>query len=239
MTPDAAVVLMDQVQQDVARSFFRRTSILAGISLEIQPGESVALVGPSGAGKTSLLRVVLGLSRPTHGTVRIFGGAPGAAAARHRIGFLPDDQGLPSRSTGNQILSLHARLAAVDVAAPLECCRRLGIEQDLNRSVGVWSLGMRVRLALAIALIGPPELLVLDEPFTGLDLQTRDRVKEELARHADGGRVMIVSSHLLLDLAGLVTRVCLIQGGRITADETAAKVFENDPETWFREKIAS
>ncbi len=217
---------------------FHSRRVLEGIDLEIPTGAAVALVGPSGSGKSTLLRLLLGLIPPSEGSVRIRGLGPAEALSRVRAGYLPEDQGLPPGLTGDETVALHAGMTGESGGATRERLTRLGLLPDLPRRVSTYSHGMKVRLALGVALAGRPDLLVLDEPFSGLDPALRLLAHRELKEYVEQGGALVVSSHLLTDLAGLVSRVIILLEGKLRRDVAAEEVFLGRPEEWFVEQVA-
>jgi len=222
-----------------AVSPLRTRRALSGVDLEISPGEAVALVGPSGAGKSTFLRLLVGAIAPTEGDVRVFGVPPAEAARARRLGYLPDDLGIPPGLTGREVARLHAGLARARPAEAEARLDRLGLRAALDLPAASYSLGMRARLAIAAAMAGPPDLLLLDEPFTGLDPALRRAVREELKAFVAAGGTLLASSHLLVDLQGLVSRVVAIFEGRLRDDVPAAAVFAGDPEAWYLDRAAA
>jgi heme exporter protein A len=207
---------------DISRHFGRRRA-LSRVSITARTGEIIGLLGPNGAGKSTLIGVLATLVAPTSGDVR-FGDARagGDAALRHRIGLLAHELHLYPELTARQNLVFFARLYGLDapaiVAAALE---RANLTDRADDDVAGFSRGMRQRLALERALLHRPRLVLLDEPFTGLDDTAVGLVRERLRHLAADGCIVVMATHDL-DLAdGLVTRVALMRGGRLVSDEAA------------------
>jgi ABC-2 type transport system ATP-binding protein len=199
---------------------FGRTLVLAGLDLRVGEGELYGLIGPNGAGKTTALRVALGLLAADAGRVRLLGRDPrsaGGARAR-RVGSLIEAPALSPRLTGREYLALIARWAGVRDAEADRVAGLLGLGRMADRPTATWSTGMRQVLATAAALVGPPDLLVLDEPTVGLDPGHRRRVNDLLADHAARGGTVLLSSHQLDDAERLCTRVGLMAAGRLLAE---------------------
>ncbi len=209
---------------DVSRHFGRRRA-LSKISLSFGAGEIVGLLGPNGAGKSTLIGILSTLVAPGSGAVR-YGAhtaASGGAALRARIGFLAHELHLYPELSARQNLTFFARLYGIaDRAAPDAALERAGLADRGDDVVSGFSRGMRQRLALERALLHRPRLVLLDEPFTGLD-DTAVRVVDDRIRGlARLGALVVVATHDL-DLAdGLVSRVVLVRNGRIVGDEPAA-----------------
>ncbi|MGF1646182.1 MAG: ABC transporter ATP-binding protein [Kineosporiaceae bacterium] len=189
------------------------------VDLVVRPGEVVAVCGHNGAGKTTLLDVVTGLRAPDGGTVRIGAVDPRRLGpdGRARLGVAPADTGLPPAARGGRLLrhvaSLHRAPADID-----DLVRRLELREALRRQVRRTSTGQRQRLAVACALIGRPEVLVLDEPTASLDASGRRVVVDLLREAADGGAAVLWTSHTLQDVARGSDRVVVLHDGRVMAD---------------------
>ncbi len=208
--------------RELAKSFGPRTA-LAGVSLEIPAGQSVTLVGPNGAGKTTLLRILATLTRPTSGTVRIAGLDPARAGeeVRRKIGFLSHRTLLYSDLTAGQNLGFYARMYHLSdgparVAALLE---RVGLTARRDDLVGTFSRGMQQRLAVARAVLHRPTVLLLDEPYTGLDLQAAQALTDLLTELAGEGRTILLTTHNLERGLAVGQRVVVLNRGRIVRDE--------------------
>jgi ABC-type multidrug transport system ATPase subunit len=209
---------------DVSRHFGRRRA-LSHVSLTLGAGDIVGLLGPNGAGKSTLIGVLATLASPTLGEVT-YGGRPAralGAALRFRIGLLAHDLHLYPELSARQNLAFFAELYGLDARSPVAAALdSAGLADRADDPVQGFSRGMRQRLALERALIHQPRLVLLDEPFTGLDDRAVALVADRLKRLAAGGAIVVVATHDL-DLAdGLVTRVALVRGGRLLSDEPAA-----------------
>jgi ABC-2 type transport system ATP-binding protein len=199
---------------------FGRTMVLAGLDLAVDEGELYGLIGPNGAGKTTALRVALGLLEADAGQVRLLGRDPRSAGGSRprRVGSLIEAPALSPRLTGREHLELiahwsGARDGEVDRVAGL-----LGLGRMTDRPTATYSSGMRQVLATAAALVGPPDLLVLDEPTVGLDPGHRRRVNDLLGAHVARGGTVLLSSHQLDDAERLCTRVGLMAAGRLVSE---------------------
>jgi len=199
---------------------FGRTLVLAGLDLRVGQGELYGLIGPNGAGKTTALRVALGLLGADAGRVRVLGRDPRSAggARPRRVGSLIEAPALPPRLTGREYLALIAGWASARDAEVDRVAGLLGLGRMADRPTATWSTGMRQILAIAAALVGPPDLLVLDEPTVGLDPGHRRRVNDLLADHVARGGTVLLSSHQLDDAERLCTRVGLMAAGRLVAE---------------------
>ncbi len=196
------------------------------VDLDLAPGECVAMVGHNGAGKSSLIKLMLGLTTPTAGSVRVLGGDPASAAASHirrQVGFLPESVAFHPSMTGRETLDFYARLKSVPRGGNDALFERVGLESAaVKRRVGTYSKGMRQRLALAQALLGGPKVLFLDEPTTGLDPALRQSFYEIVRDLRDAGTTVLLCSHALTELEGQADRVVVMNRGRKVADGSLA-----------------
>jgi ABC-2 type transport system ATP-binding protein len=197
-----------------------------GLDLTVGRGEFYALLGPNGAGKTTTLRMVAGLVAPDAGRIEVLGIdlAADPAAAKRRIAYLPDEPLLYGKLKPVEYLEFVAGLWGIDgkVAAPRarELLAWLDLEQHAHELTEGFSRGMKQKLALAGALIHAPELLILDEPLTGLDAGAARQVKDLLLAHVAGGGTVILTTHILEVAERLAQRIGIIQHGRLIAEGT-------------------
>jgi Cu-processing system ATP-binding protein len=196
------------------------------VSFALPQGARVALVGHNGAGKTTLMKLMLGLARPSAGRVLMLGHDPaeGAREMRRHIGWLPENVTFNGALTGRELLRFFARLKGERPAQADAMLERVGLGAAARRRVGTYSKGMRQRLGLAQALLGAPRALLLDEPTTGLDPEVRQGLYDTLARLADGGTTVLLSSHALEELEGRVERVIILDRGRLVAAGSMAEL---------------
>ncbi|AWJ92710.1 ABC transporter ATP-binding protein (plasmid) [Azospirillum baldaniorum] len=196
------------------------------VDLDLAAGECVAMVGHNGAGKSSLIKLMLGLTTPTAGSIRVLGGDPASAAASHirrQVGFLPESVAFHPSMTGRETLDFYARLKRVPRDGNDALFDRVGLEPAaVKRRVGTYSKGMRQRLALAQALLGGPKVLFLDEPTTGLDPALRQSFYEIVRSLRDAGTTVLLCSHALTELEGQADRVVVMNRGRKVADGSLA-----------------
>jgi len=193
------------------------------LSFRVEQGQVLGLLGPNGAGKTTVLRMLMGLIRPSAGEIRVFGHRVAAGSpVLSRIGSFVEGSGFLPHLSGAANLRLYwaatgrpARAARFDEALEIA-----GLGTAVHRRVGAYSQGMRQRLAIAQAMLGLPDLLVLDEPTNGLDPPQIHAMREVLRGYAAGGRTVLVSSHLLAEVARVATRVGVLHHGRLV-DEFA------------------
>ncbi len=194
-----------------------------GIDLTVQPGEIVAFLGPNGAGKTTTIDMLLGLARPDRGGVAVFGMPPTQAISRGYVGAVLQSGGLLKDLTVAETVLLTSTLF-VKTRAVEEVLERAGIVEIADRRVGKCSGGEQQRLRFAMALLSDPELLVLDEPTTGMDVQGRRDFWSAIRQDATRGRTVLFATHYLEEADAYADRVVLVRQGRIVADGTAAEV---------------
>ena len=199
--------------------------VLDGVDLRVAQGEIVALLGPNGAGKTTLVEIVEGFRDADGGRVAVLGAEPavGGPALKARLGIMLQAGGLDPRATPIDALRLYA--AFHDGArSPESILALVGLSAVARTRVRRLSGGERQRLALGVALIGEPEVLVLDEPTAGMDPEARQATRELIAGLRDGGRAILLTTHDLADVERLADRVAILHGGRIIATGTPAEL---------------
>ncbi|MDP2623910.1 MAG: ABC transporter ATP-binding protein [Actinomycetota bacterium] len=200
------------------------------LSFTAPAGKVTGFLGPNGAGKTTTFRCLLGLVAPTSGAALIDGCAyRDLASPRHHVGAVLESTGFHPARTGRNHLRVIARAAGFDAPRIDPLLELVGLQSASDRRVGGYSLGMRQRLAIAAAMLGDPEVLVLDEPANGLDPEGVSWIRRLMRIWADEGRTVVVSSHLLAEVAQAVDRVVIIRDGTLVteadiADLTADRV---------------
>lgn len=221
--PDAVVIEGLRVRRG-------RHEVLDGLSLRIPRGQVTGLLGPSGCGKTTLMRSIVGVQRIHGGTVTVFGAPAGSRALRHRVSY--GTQG--SAVYGDLSVRENLRYFASVVGAPRgevgEVIERVGLTGQAQQRVADLSGGQQNRVSLAAALLGDPELVVLDEPTVGLDPVLRAELWALFRDIADGGTTMLVSSHVM-DEALRCDRLLLMRDGRVIADSTPRQLLADTGET--------
>ncbi len=224
--PDAPALFLSGLHKAFGRP------AVDGLSLSVRRGELYALLGPNGAGKTTTLRMVAGLLAPDAGRIDVNGIdlARDPAGAKRTMAYLPDDPMLYGKLKPTEYLEFVAGLWGVDAAAAEPRARRLLDWLDLSKHAHEltegFSRGMKQKLALAGALIHEPQLLILDEPLTGLDAGAARQVKDLLQSHVAGGGTVILTTHILEVAERLAQRIGIIQHGRLIAEGTLGELRE-------------
>jgi ABC-2 type transport system ATP-binding protein len=190
---------------------------LDDVDLELRVGDVLALLGPNGAGKTTALSILLGLRRADVGRAELFGADPRLPASRRAIGVTPQETGFPPTARVGEIADLVAAHFATPVATP-ELLGRFGLAEHARRQIGGLSSGERRRLSVALAFAARPLAVFLDEPTTGLDVETRRAVWSELEVYAQAGGTILLTTHYLEEAEALASRVALIARGRVAAE---------------------
>src|SRR5688500_14517010 len=192
------------------------------VNMTVRRGEVYGFLGPNGAGKTTTLRMLLGLIRPTAGTAVVLGATPGAPAGVRRVGALIEGPGFYPYLSGRDNLRVMARYQGVDDRAVNIALDRVDLAARSGDKFRAYSLGMKQRLGVASALLGEPDLLVLDEPTNGLDPAGMADMRRLLVDVAAGGQTVLLSSHLLAEVQEICHRVGVIADGRLVAEGTVA-----------------
>ena len=212
----------------IAKGYGGRT-VLTDVSFRIGAGEIFALLGPNGAGKTTTVQIIEGYRRPDHGSVNVLGADPARASREHRarVGLmLQGGGGVDPRMTAGEVVRLYARFHARP-RDPDELLRLVGLADAASRTrYRRLSGGERQRVALAVALVGRPDLAILDEPTAGMDVEARAATRELLARLRAEGTTVLLTSHDLADVERLADRIAILDRGRLvtlgTPDELSA-----------------
>jgi len=204
----------------VFRDFWGRDKVLAvdGLDLEIQAGEVFGLLGPNGSGKSTTIKMLLGLLYPTSGAARVFGRPPTDTTIKSRIGFMPEESYLYRFLNAYETLDYYGRLFRLDRTERRrrtdQLIEMVGLKRAGRRPIGTYSKGMARRIGLAQALINDPDLLILDEPTTGLDPIGTRQIKDVIETLGEHGKTVLLCSHLLADVEDVCDRVCIMYGGR-------------------------
>jgi heme exporter protein A len=189
------------------------TPVLVGVDLRVEAGELVVLLGSNGAGKTTLLRVLATLLRPSGGSLSLFGVDP--RSARRRVGYVGHESGCYADLTGVENLSFHASLHGVPLGRVSEVLEWSGLSSAASRPLRTYSRGMSQRLALSRAMLHRPDLLLLDEPYSGLDPSAASRLDSLLVDLRSAGHTIVLTTHDLARVVPLSTSVAILHRGRI------------------------
>lgn len=213
-----------------------KKTVFDGIDLDVPRGQITGMLGPSGCGKTTLMRSIVGVQKLAGGSVTVLGSPAGSRGLRHRVAYDTQGSSVYTDLTVRQNLAYFARLVGASMDAVDRVISRVGLADQSRQSVDSLSGGQRNRVSLGIALLGDPELLVLDEPTVGLDPVLRLELWSLFREIAAAGTTILVSSHVM-DEALRCDRLVLLREGQVIADTTPAGLLEstgtNDPEAAF------
>lgn len=215
-----ALIRVEGLRKEFRQGFFmRRVLAVQGVSFQVERGDIFGFLGPNGAGKTTTIKMLTGLIRPSAGRAEIFGEAVPSARARARLGFLPENPYIYPYLTPTEFVELCARLSGLNRRHTRERARkaldRVGVLYAADRKVGRLSKGMLQRTALAAALVADPELLILDEPMSGLDPVGRKEVRDLILDERKQGRTIFFSTHILTDVETMCDRVTILRKGQV------------------------
>ncbi|MEV8504380.1 ABC transporter ATP-binding protein [Actinoplanes sp. NPDC051475] len=202
---------------------YARVLALDRLDLDVHAGELVGLLGPNGAGKSTLVGLLTGVRRPSSGRVELCGGDPRDPATRSGLGVTPQETGLPSALRVGEVVDF-VRAHFPDPLGKSELLARFGLEDLVKRQTGGLSGGQKRRVAVALAFVGRPRIVFLDEPTTGLDVEARHALWAGIRAFHAGGGTVVLTSHYLEEVEALASRVVVIGGGRVLADDTVAAV---------------
>jgi ABC-2 type transport system ATP-binding protein len=215
------VLELDQVYKSFKQGLLgKKVPVIRGLSLSLAQGEVFGFLGHNGAGKTTTIKMILGLLKLDSGRITLFGQSGPTPAARRRIGFLGEEVGLYPGLNADEMLQLSGELYAIPRPALKERKIRLlnlvGLSDRPRLKIKSYSKGMRQRLGLAIALLNDPELLILDEPYSGLDPIGRRELRKLLLSLKEAGKTILMSSHIVPDVEAVCDRVGVLSGGSIS-----------------------
>ena len=220
---DDVVLEVEGLRKVFHIGFFRkRVEAVNGTSFKVKRGEIFGLLGPNGAGKTTTIKAILRLIFPTEGEIRIFGRSADDPEAAKRVGYMPENPYVYQYLKPLEFLDLCGRLVGLPKAdrsaRSEEMIDKVGLRDAVDRPIGKFSKGMMQRIGLAQALLHDPELLVLDEPMSGLDPIGRKEVRDLLLEQRERGKTLLFTSHILSDVELLCDRVVIMQHGKITSE---------------------
>ncbi len=199
--------------------------VLRGLDFEVSSGQVTGLLGPSGCGKTTLMRALVGVQRLTAGSVEVLGSPAGSAVLRDQVGYVTQQPSVYDDLTVTENLRFFARILGLPDERVAECVTLVALDDHRDSLVSQLSGGQRSRVSLAVALLGEPPLLVLDEPTVGLDPVLRVELWQTFHRLADEGAAVLVSSHVM-DEASRCDRLLLMREGRLIADDSPPGLLE-------------
>jgi len=216
----SAVIQVEGLAKTYLTPFTRRRSeALRGVSFEVKRGEIFGFLGPNGAGKTTTIRCLMGLIKASSGTAKILGQPVPSRAARARVGFLPEQPYFYDYLTVAELLDLTGRLFGLDAATRRkradELITKVGLDRARGQSLKKYSKGMLQRAGLAQALINDPDVLVFDEPSSGLDPIGRKEVRDLMLELHEAGKTVFFSSHILSDIETICDRVAIVIRGKL------------------------
>jgi ABC-2 type transport system ATP-binding protein len=216
-----AVLRVEDLHKTFAIGFFRKkVEAVRGVGFEVKKGEIFGLLGPNGAGKTTTIKMILRLIFPMKGRIELFGDPSAGPAAMARLGYLPENPYIYQYLRPLEFLDLCARLCGMDRERrdrrARELIERVGLGHAADRPIGKFSKGMMQRIGLAQALIHEPELLILDEPMSGLDPIGRKEVRDLIVEQHRAGTTILFTSHILSDVELLCDRVGILQRGKMS-----------------------
>ena len=216
------VLAVRNIEKTFRIGFMRkRVEAVRGVSFEVKKGEIFGVLGPNGAGKTTTMKMLLGLIFPTKGELSIFGSSKPSPDVMRRIGYLPENPYVYQYLKPHEFLDLCARLCGIPASERKkkadEILERVGLTHAIDRPIGRFSKGMTQRIGLAQALLHDPEVLILDEPMSGLDPIGRKQVRDLIVDEGKRGKTILFTSHILSDVEMLCDRVTIIHRGKVTA----------------------
>jgi ABC-2 type transport system ATP-binding protein len=232
------VIAVDRLTKDYPVGFWRPRPYRAldALTLTVAPGEVFGCLGPNGAGKSTTLKLLMGLVAPTSGSAHLFGQPVSSVASRHRVGFLPENPVFYDYLTGEELLVYFGQLCGLRAAAAhargAMLLDRVGLGAERRMAIRRYSKGMVQRLGVAQALVQDPDLVILDEPMSGLDPIGRRDVRSLILSLRDEGKTVVFSSHILSDAETLCSRVAILAAGRLQALGSMTELVEFSVRAW-------
>ncbi|MCK5808241.1 ABC transporter ATP-binding protein [bacterium] len=231
------------VLQNVSKLFthpmkiWQKVEAVSNLSITIRKGEITGIVGHNGAGKTTTLKMIMGFIRPTSGTISLFGKEAGSPEALQHIGFLPEHPYFYSHLTAWEILTYFGSLSGMSsknlATAKERVLKKVGLYNDKDRPLRTFSKGMLQRIGIAQAIIHDPELIILDEPMSGLDPAGRREVKELILELKKQGKSVVLSSHILSDIEILSDRILVLTKGKVESWGTLKEIIPTSSVQWI------
>ncbi len=203
---------------------YSKTRVVDNVDMTINPGDIYGFVGKNGAGKTTFIRMILGLTAPTSGSVSLFDGEK-LNIARHKTGSLVESPAFYPNMSALENIRLFCRMTGEDEKNAQEILKTVGLDDTGKKKAGRFSLGMKQRLGLAVSLIGDPEFIILDEPVNGLDPSGIAEIRQLILKlKNEQGKTILISSHLISELEKIATRYGIIAKGRLVEEITAEEL---------------
>jgi ABC-2 type transport system ATP-binding protein len=226
------VLSVSDIHKTFRIGFFRKkVEAVRGVGFEVKRGETFGVLGPNGAGKTTSIKAILRLIFPDRGDIKLFGSQLSTDSLR-RVGYLPENPYVYQYLRAPEFLDLCGRLMGMDSAArkrrTAEMIELVGLAHAVDRPIGRFSKGMTQRIGLAQALLHDPELLILDEPMSGLDPIGRKQVRDIILRERQAGKTIIFTSHVLSDVEMLCDRIAIINKGQVVARGTLDELLRRE-----------
>jgi ABC-2 type transport system ATP-binding protein len=233
VSAEPTVLRVDGLEKTFRKPFTgRRVEAVRGVSFEVRRGEIFGFLGPNGAGKTTTIKMLMGLIAPTAGTMEILGVRAPEPDVMGRVGFLPENPYVYPYLSPREFVSMCGRLCGMSGSAlrdrVVQVLDRVGVAYAMDRPVRALSKGMLQRVGLAAALVHDPELLVLDEPMSGLDPVGRKEVRDLIVEEKHRGRTVFFSSHILTDVELLCDRVCILRKGQVVVAGAMRELLSQD-----------
>jgi ABC-2 type transport system ATP-binding protein len=227
------LISVDGLRKEFRQGFFmRRVLAVKGVSFEVERGDIFGFLGPNGAGKTTTIKMLTGLIRPTGGSARLFGETLPSTRSRKRLGFLPENPYVYPYLTPLEFVELCGRLSGLSRRVVRDRARtvldQVGVLYAADRQVAKLSKGMLQRTGLAAALVADPELLVLDEPMSGLDPVGRKEVRDLILEERKKGRTIFFSTHILSDVETMCDRVTILRRGEVVVSGRLGELLKRD-----------
>jgi ABC-2 type transport system ATP-binding protein len=221
-TARAPVLEVSELKKTFVLGFFRKkVEAVRGVSFAVRPGEIFGVLGPNGAGKTTTIKSVLRLIFPTSGSIRLFGKTDPGPADMARVGYVPENPYVYQYLRAGEFLDLCGRLSGMDAPTRKrrteEMITKVGLAHATDRPIGNFSKGMTQRIGIAQALLHDPELIILDEPMSGLDPIGRKEIRDLILAERARGKTIVFTSHILSDVEMLCNRVAIMHRGLVTA----------------------
>jgi ABC-2 type transport system ATP-binding protein len=218
---------MNAIELENVCKTFGSVRAVDGLSIRVPEGAVYGFLGPNGAGKTTTLRMIMDIIRPDSGAIRLFG-RPAASPARQRVGYMPEERGLYRKMTATAVLDYFGALRGMTGAERRrragEWLTRVGLAEQADKKVEELSRGMHQKLQFAVTVISDPDLVILDEPFSGLDPVNQDLLREIIAGMRRAGKTVLFSTHVMHEAERLCDFIVLINRGRVVVDGTLDEI---------------